>query len=214
MHPAHSRYSGSMGYPGPMMPGMPIYPGHMGHGFCHGCGHPKSKCVCGCRECRKESKELLVKADQKIGDARKTAAFEQMTRLHATAPIMINLASVGVVSTGQQAAAAGNLAERDVAVLDAAAAALQVGIGTAFIGGGCCVHLSVEYMPTTPTAQSLIAVLVQDSDGTLLAWGRTEKAGVGYQVKECIITTKPGATVIVLVANMTARLRWCEVFSC
>jgi hypothetical protein len=210
MHPAHSRYTGQMGFPGghpgPMMPGLPIYPGHMGHGFCHGCGHPKSKCVCGCRECRKESKELLVKADQKIGDLRQTGAFTQMMQAHATQPIVMNLQMAGL----QAATVAG----RETAVLEATAAALQVGLGTAFIGGGCCVHLSVEYMPTSPAAQSLIAVLVQDSDGTLLAWARTEKAGVGYQVKECIITTKPGATVTILVVNMTARLRWCEVFSC
>lgn len=203
MHPAHSQYSGSMGHPGPMMPGMPIYPGHMGHGFCHGCGHPKSKCVCGCRECRKESKELLVKADQRIGDIGRTGAAAQLAQAHAAAPFVMNLAGAGQ--------AAGGLAERDNA---AAAAAVQAGLGTAFIGGGCCVHLSVEYMPTTPTAQSTIAVLVQDSDGTLLAWGKTEKAGTGYQIKECIITTKPGATVTILVVNMTARLRWCEVFSC
>jgi hypothetical protein len=206
MHPAHSHYSGSMGHPGPMMPGMPIYPGHMGHGFCHGCGHPKSKCVCGCRECRKESKELLVKADQKIGDLRTTAAFAQMMQTHATAPIVMNVAPAGFTTA--------TVAGRETVALEAAAAALQAGLGTAFIGGGCCVHLSVEYMPMTPAAQSLIAVLVQDSDGTLLAWGRTEKAGAGYQIKECIITTKPGATVTILVVNMTARLRWCEVFSC
>jgi hypothetical protein len=129
-----------------------------------------------------------------------------MMQAHATQPIVMNLQMAGL----QTATVAG----RETAVLEATAAALQVGLGTAFIGGGCCVHLSVEYMPTSPAAQSLIAVLVQDSDGTLLAWARTEKAGVGYQVKECIITTKPGATVTILVVNMTARLRWCEVFSC
>ena len=56
--------------------------------------------------------------------------------------------------------------------------------------------------------------MVQDSEGTLMAWGRPEKPGAGYQIKECIVTTKPGATVAVLVVNMTARVRWCEVFSC
>ena len=210
MHPTHPHYTGQPGFPGghpgPMMPGIPFYPGQMGHGFCHGCGHPKSKCVCGCRECRKESKEVLVKADTKIGDLRGTAAFTAMMQSHASAPIVMNMAPAGFTNV--------NIAGRETVALDAAAAALTAGIGTAFIGGSCCVHLSVEYMPTTPTAQSLIAVLVQDSDGTLLAWGKTEKPGVGYQIKECIITTKPGATVTILVVNMTARLRWCEVFSC
>ena len=33
---------------------------HQGGGFCAGCCHPRSSCCCWCRECRKESKELLV----------------------------------------------------------------------------------------------------------------------------------------------------------
>ena len=85
---------------------------------------------------------------------------------------------------------------------------------TAFIGGGCCVHLSVEYAPVTPTATSAVAVLVRDSEGTVLGWERQEQTGAHYQVKENIITTKPGATVTVMVSNMVARVRWCEVFSC
>ena len=59
-----------------------------------------------------------------------------------------------------------------------------------------------------------IIVLVDDSEGTILAWAKSEKAGAGYQIKECIITTKPGADLNVLVVNMTARVRWCEIFSC
>ena len=89
-----------------------------------------------------------------------------------------------------------------------------IAAGTAFIGGGCCVHLSAEYTPVSPTANSLIGILVRDSEGTLLAWVRLEKAGTHYQIKEGIITTRPGATLTVIVVNMVARVRWCEVFSC
>ena len=44
---------------------------------------------------------------------------------------------------------------RGVTGLNAAAdtaAAPAVGTGKAFIGGGCCVQISVEYAPVTPTA--------------------------------------------------------------
>jgi hypothetical protein len=85
---------------------------------------------------------------------------------------------------------------------------------TAFIGGGCCVHLSVEYAPNTPTAVSKVAVIVQDVDGTHMAWEKTEQPGAGYQVKEGVISTRPGSKVTLAVSNMTARIRWCEIFSC
>jgi hypothetical protein len=207
-HPAYHQHSGAMPqayFPGAVMP-FPAPYGHQAHGFCHSCCHPKSKCICGCRECRKEAKELLVRSDQGQDDMQKTSAFQTVARMSQGSPFALNLAAADF-STGA------GVADRPTHI-GPAAAALQFGLGTAFIGGGCCVHLSVEYTPTSPAAQSLIAVLVQDSEGTLLAWMRTEKPGVGYQIKECIITTKPGATVAVLVVNMTARLRWCEVFSC
>lgn len=96
----------------------------------------------------------------------------------------------------------------------AAANAPSLGVGSAFIGGSCCVHLSIEYVPSIPTVTSIVAVIVDDSEGTVMAWGKQEKAGAGYQIKEGIITTKPGAELNVLVVNMTARVRWCEIFSC
>lgn len=89
-----------------------------------------------------------------------------------------------------------------------------IGSATAFIGGGCCVHLSVEYMADLPTLGSHIIVMVDDSEGTTLVWARNEPAGVHYQIKEGIVTTKPGAKLKVIVSNATARVRWCEIFSC
>jgi hypothetical protein len=29
-----------------------------------------------------------------------------------------------------------------------------------------------------------------------------------------VVTTKPGATILLFAINATARARWCEVFSC
>lgn len=134
------------------------------HGFCHSCCHPISKCCCGVRGCRKESKELLV---------RPSAAEDT----------------------------AGNTKK-------------QEGSDSTIIGGGCCVYLSVEYMHSQETATATaVAVKVNDSEGTTLAWAKKGFAP-GYYIKEGIITTNPGATLIVTVSNAIARVRWCEVFSC
>jgi hypothetical protein len=89
------------------------------------------------------------------------------------------------------------------------------GTGQAIIGGGCCVQLSVEYMPATLSLKDQdcnVVVEVQDSEGTMMAWSKQFKEG--YHVKECIITTYPGAKLVVIVKNAIARVRWCEIFSC
>jgi hypothetical protein len=94
------------------------------------------------------------------------------------------------------------------------------GTGQAIIGGGCCVQLSVEYMPAqavitvdSPTDQKCAAtVVVVDSEGCSLTWHKVFQEG--YHVKESIITTYPGARLAVAVNNAIARVRWCEIFSC
>jgi hypothetical protein len=177
-------------------------PVHGGHGFCQSCCHPASKCCCH-RECRKESRELLVLPTLSVGDAIKDPA--NAATFARTAVFRGRQSSSTPVSGG-------DFAIREP--LDVGDAAARVGIGRAFIGGACCVYLSIEYVPQTPTTTSLVLVLVDDNEGTLLAWGRTEQPGAGYNIKECIITTKPGADLAVAVLNMTARVRWCEIFSC
>ena len=101
-------------------------------------------------------------------------------------------------------------------LLSAANISGKLGTGKAFIGGGCCVHLSIEYTPlnAASTASAFVGVIVQDSEKTTLGWLKQVDPQDGYQIKECIVTTKPGAHVVVAVLNVTARLRWCEVFSC
>jgi len=179
MNPAQfaSRYTGAR-----VMPFAPPM-GHSAPGTCRSCGQPSGQCRCGCRECRKESKELLVEA----------AAQGRGT---------INLGPVMAAAFLKQGDTLG------------AGANAAPGTAKAFIGGGCCVHLSIEYAPVTPTAATIVIVVVHDSEGTTLAWMRQDPAGGHYQVKENIVTTKPGATVTLLVSNATARLRWCEIFSC
>jgi hypothetical protein len=179
MNPAQftSRYTGAR-----VMPFAPPM-GHSAPGTCGSCGQPSGQCRCGCRECRKESKELLVEAAAQTKD-------------------------IGNVQTAMAAAF-----QKQAGAL-AGTANPTPGTASAFIGGGCCVHLSIEYAPVTPTAATIVFVVVRDSEGTTLAWMRQDSAGGHYQVKENIITTKPGATVTILVSNATARLRWCEIFSC
>jgi hypothetical protein len=154
-----------------------------------------AKCCCH-RECRKEARELLAQSTMSRTDLDKDASLAAM---FARAAVVRGVQSGTVVRQPPDAAQP---------------VAPNVGIARAFIGGACCVYLSVEYVPQTPTAASMVVVLVDDSEGTLLAWGKTEQPGAGYCIKECIVTTKPGADLAVLVMNMTARVRWCEIFSC
>jgi hypothetical protein len=200
MHAAQARpmYTG--------YPGAQPYGGHghshgaPGHGFCAGCGHPRSACCCGCRECRKESRELLVEATKRgnVKDALGDRA--KLSIVHALAD------SLG---TGDQAGGGEAAASR---VVSADALAGAGGAGKAFVGGSCCVHLSVEYTPLG-TADGLVGVSVQDTD-TELVWLKKVSAGLGYQIKEGVVTTKPGAHLTVVAVGATARVRWCEVFSC
>jgi hypothetical protein len=171
----------------PLMPFGP-WRGFGQSGYCGKCGQPSASCCCGCRECRKEAKELLVTpgTQQQPGEKQLGTAVDPAT--------MFKILNVQA------------LQELDVNV--------SAGVGTSFIGGGCCVTLAVEYAPTVSTAVFALVVAARDSEGTALLWGRSEPAGTGYRVHECIITTKPGATLLVAALNCTARVRWCEVFSC
>lgn len=203
------------------------FPHHQsGHGFCPSCCHPVSCCVCHQRGCRKEAKELLVESRQTARDfgANPASVQKLKTMTEAQAPYLA-IVRDGGTDTGKDTGDSASLNPADAERAFATAAnafpstglnqaAAQLGIETAFIGGGCCVHLSVEYTPTSPTAAGAVAVVVVDSEGTAMAWIKVAQPGSGYQVKECIVTTKPGANLFVLTVNMTARVRWCEVFSC
>ncbi len=168
--------------------GAPHHPHY--HGFCHSCCHPISKCCCGVRGCRKESKELLVRPLVRGSGAGKATAKDSEV-----------LVLLGATEAAGATAAAGG-------------ATAQKGSDTAIIGGGCCVHLSVEYMHSSETAaNTAVVVKVDDSEGTTLAWAKKGFAP-GYYIKEGIITTNPGATLTVTVSGAIARVRWCEVFSC
>jgi hypothetical protein len=179
------RYTGARSMP--FAPPYPFSGMHPGPGNCRSCGQPSTQCSCGCRECRKEAKELLVQSTDTANDPTTGAAVPGNA-----------LSLLTRVST---AAANGTVA-------------LPAGTAKAFIGGGCCVHISVEFAPTSPTATATVAIVVTDTEETLLAWEKKAQPGSPYQVKENVITTKPGATVAVLAMNATARIRWCEVFSC
>ncbi len=180
MNPAFAnRYTSARPFAPPM--------GQHPPGHCRACGQPSGQCCCGCRECRKESKELLVQGAD--------AGRQGNMQAHMASALFKQGAAVGTNPAGEGTAPA-------------------AGTAKAFIGGGCCVHLSVEYAPVVATAPVIVIVLVHDSEGTTLAWMKQDPAGGHYVVKENIVTTKPGATLTVLASNATVRVRWCEVFSC
>jgi len=211
-------------------------------GFCPICCHPIAMCCCNIRQCRKEAKELLVTPQAKQAAAHTrisaftisadtTAAeadvfspvFSELMRFMKTSePTGFSGASEPTEeTTDSEGNRKGN---PGTAALTGTAAGLTAsatpgftiaptstrGMGVAFIGGGCCVHLSIEYMSTN--ANSLVLVLVLDSEGTVLGWMKTA-VKPGYYIKEGIISTKPGAILGVSVSNIIARVRWCEVFS-
>src|ERR1019366_5853769 len=157
------RYTGTA----PIMPFSP-WRGMAPPGHCRHCGQPSASCCCGCRECRKEAKELLVTPS-------------------ATDGIIPPNPTVG---SGSQDATATNLTNLLKLLYPDAALSGVAGGGTHFIGGGCCVTLAVEYAPSVATAAFAVAAVVRDSDGTVLIWGQLDQAGTGYRVHECIITTK------------------------
>ena len=168
-----ARYTGSR-----VVPFAP--PGHAyGPGMCKRCGCASADCRCGCRQCRKEAKELTYTADARAG-------------------VRDNAAGLGAAAH----------------LMSLAAAAPAAVPATAFIGGGCCVHIALEYAPITATAPSAVAILVRDTEGTIMLWEKINPPGTHYQVKECVVTTKPGATILLFAINATVRARWCEVFSC
>jgi hypothetical protein len=185
----HPAYTGAPAFAPPFHAPMTGHHPHHGHGFCHSCCHPHSQCQCHRRECRKESKELLVNSDD--------AATKPVVVAESPASGALNRLRSEYVSIGHE-----------IGTID------RVGRSEGFIGGGCCVHLSVEYIANDPTQPSRVIVAVLDSENTTLRWGREEPAGTPYRIKEGIITTKPGAHLMVSVVNATARVRWCEIFSC
>ena len=158
----------------------------MARGCASGADAASADCRCGCRQCRKEAKELTYTADPKAN---------------------VRDGAVGSLARRPPRDSCGGRRGNS-------RRAVPGGLVTAFIGGGCCVHISLEYAPITATAQSIVAVLVRDTEGTVMLWEKINPPGTHYQVKENVVTTKPGATILLFAINATVRARWCEVFSC
>jgi hypothetical protein len=168
------------------------------------------------RDCRKESKELLVRPEP----ARRDVASLTEVRHH--------MAMASMAESENDSKTAERVVMKEVnpmiTTLDAEikkpSGKIQQGMGQAIIGGGCCVELAIEYMPTPPlvslgtggAALALVLVAVTDAEGAILMWSKL--VSPGYHVKEGIISTYPGALLHVQVLNAIARVRWCEIFSC
>ena len=172
------------------------------------------------RDCRKESKELVVRPEP----ARRDVASLTEIRHHVAMASMTK----GPDETSKEPKAREASVYTEInplitsldAELQKPTGKIQQGKGQAIIGGGCCVQLSIEYMPTPPAMAlgaaggtfSFVLVAVTDSEGAILMWSKV--VAPGYHVKEGIVTTYPGAVLYVHVINAFARVRWCEIFSC
>jgi hypothetical protein len=169
---------------------------HQHHnGFCHNCCHPIHSCCCNHKECQKVCKELLVQADTGKTNPEKLKEIEAL----------------------QQRIAAMKEKKQDTSELEAQLSKLlqsstDRASESTIIGGGCCVHLSVEFMSMTDPSTASFSISVLDSENTLISWGKNS-LDEGYHIKEDIITTNPGAILKVTAENAIVRVRWCEVFS-
>lgn len=211
------------------------------HGFCSNCCHPVAQCVCHL-ECRKVEKELLViggsggggdsKKNYELGTMGHDSNLSSAASIPDTESVLMNKKAIAMMDlitpVESVTAAEDNVAE----VLDAksykasgisalresvAAGRQPSGAKATVIGGGCCVHLSMEYMPLLPSAitsgAAFVGAVILDSKGTVLSWGKFF-SDESHQVKECVISTNPGAYLTVIAVNAVARARWCEIISC
>lgn len=207
---------------GPMYPHAAPHMPHHAHGFCRTCCHPVAQCACH-RQCRKIEKELLVQpqaATKPVGTINATTgAGANLTEeaAHLRINAMMDLTNPEEAAESDEKAdetrmLAGNIQRLRLAV---SRKRVAVGLNAAVIGGGCCVHISLEYMPLTPLVDmpAFSCAMVIDSQSTVMLWGKYF-VGDGYHVKECVISTNPGAYLWVSSINSVTRARWCEIISC
>jgi hypothetical protein len=83
---------------------------------------------------------------------------------------------------------------------------------SALVGGTDQVSLALEYLVETGASSPSVTLTVT-SDGVNSTWNDNAPA-VGYQVREALLSVKPGTKVSITVSNVTARLRWCERVCC
>jgi hypothetical protein len=157
------------------------------------------------RECRREAKELLVEPEARANPPAKQVDVKTQDKVVSDTPTK----NIGAEVIGFDQSDGSLVIDGETAT----------GSRKAIIGGGCCVQLSVEYMPAKPVLNAdssspkcAVTVEVVDNEDCYLGWRKVFQEG--YHVKESIITTYPGARLAVAVNNAIARVRWCEIFSC
>lgn len=184
----------------------PGHPHGHDHGFCAACCHPAPACCCHAWQCRKESKELTA-LGKRVAAKDSQEIIKELDDLRAK----WREAEVAKIESSDPEK---KLVRVDLS--DRVSGELLIDKPErVFIGGGCCVHLSIEYMrlPMAGDNPGMVAINVLDSEGTEMLWSkRLEESG--YQVKQGIISTTPGALLSVRAVNASLRVRWCEVFSC
>ena len=81
---------------------------------------------------------------------------------------------------------------------------------TIFIGGAAKVRLTLEYMKVTGAASPKVSTTITGQAD----WSDAAITTDGYHVKNDFALVDPGASVTVTVAEVVARLRWCEQVEC
>ncbi|MBN2035135.1 MAG: hypothetical protein JW768_00200 [Chitinispirillaceae bacterium] len=196
------------------------------HGFCWPGGHPAYPYYGDAPTCRKEAKELLVVPETRTADGGgmvKPGVSQGVLELlkdNVDVKSTVKKAVAKDIAATTAAAIGGGVRPVEEGKADIAVTPVRdLGVGSAIIGGCCCVHLSIEYMPSlasigTSLLSPVVLVSVTDSEATTLTWQKSVDPESIYQIRENIIATRPGATLDVIVRNVIARVRWCEVFSC
>ncbi len=84
---------------------------------------------------------------------------------------------------------------------------------TAMVGGRESTLVTVEYLAETGASSPATVKAVANFQGSETVWSESDPPA-GFYVKEAALSVQPGSTLSLDVANITARLRWCETICC
>lgn len=84
---------------------------------------------------------------------------------------------------------------------------------TAMVGGREAARVTVEYLVAEGAPTPATVKATATSGGSETVWSDTDPAA-GFHVQEAVLTVQPGSTLTLEVANIMARLRWCETICC
>jgi hypothetical protein len=81
-----------------------------------------------------------------------------------------------------------------------------------FVGGLDVANLTLEWIKDPSAASASVTITVSSKDGD--ATQTLSTTSEGYQIKDWVMSVKPGCQVKVAATDCGARIRWCETLSC